>query len=174
MEDPIHVPLRGAEPTKAAQQEQQFPNIQNQITKLLPELNTIRQENAVLQQRVEATAAVATSSQQTLQLVGDQTRQMKELVQEVRSLKKTTRETSLVDSKGLGKPWIFQNDQEKYISWARKTENYIVGIFGEEFRAVLEWAVGCETEIQEEDWQTAFGDEADEIDKIEDLPLPSS
>ena len=67
-------------------------------------------------------------------------------MQEVRSLKRTHRQTSLIDAKGLGKPWILQNNQEKYIAWSGKTENYIVGIFGEEFRAVLEWAVGCEAE----------------------------
>ena len=64
----------------ATQQEQLMQTMQNQITVLLQEMNTIRQENVVLQQRVEATAAFATSSQQTLQLVGEQTRQMKELV----------------------------------------------------------------------------------------------
>ena len=131
MEDAIHVPHREAEVEMATQQEQQMQNMQGQITILLQELNALRQENVVLQQRMEATAVAATSSQQTLQLVGEQTRQMQELVQDMKSLKKTSQETTLVDAKGLGKPWTFQNDQDKFISWSRKTENYVVGIFGE-------------------------------------------
>ena len=152
-----------------ATQQDQIQSMQSQMQSMQSQMQSMQMENAMLRQQVEATAIAATSSQQTLHLVGEQTKQMKELVQEVRSMKKTSRETTLVDAKGLGKPLVFQNDQEKFTAWSRKTENYIVGIFGEEFRAVLEWAVGCEAEIHEVDWHAALGDEADEIDKIEDL-----
>ena len=35
----------------------------------------------------------------------------------------------LVDSRGLGKPTTFSNKEEDFATWARKTENYVFGVF---------------------------------------------
>ena len=75
----------------------------------------------------------------------------------------------MVDIKGIGKPYTFNNKQDQFLTWVRRTENYIVGVFGEEFRPVLEWAMGCETEISEDDLDLAFGAGADDCDRVDDL-----
>ena len=75
----------------------------------------------------------------------------------------------LVDAKGLGKPGSFSNEENKYVKWARSVENYIIGVYGEEFRQVLEWALGCDQEVTAEMRDLAFGEGADDADRIPDL-----
>ena len=75
----------------------------------------------------------------------------------------------LMDSKGLGKPSTFSNELDKYPRWARSVENYVVGVFGEGFRTVIEWAAESEQELTKEDVDRTFGDLADELDRIDDV-----
>ena len=53
----------------------------------------------------------------------------------------------LIDLKGIGRPDCFRDQAEKFPAWARKTENFVVAAFGEEFRQVLTLAVDSEVEI---------------------------
>ena len=55
---------------------------------------------------------------------------------------------TLIDIKGLGKPPTFNNTEAAFLGWNRKTENYIIGAFGEEFRKVLQWSVDEAKAIQ--------------------------
>ena len=48
-------------------------------------------------------------------------------------------------------------------------ENYIVGVYGEEFRQVLEWALGCDQEVTADMRSAAYGEDADDDDKIPEL-----
>jgi len=153
--------------------EEQLLSLQAQMTALMAEMNQqsqrsgqmamdltqLRQENVTLRQGQETAGQHAAA----LQALGDVVQELKGLV------KKQGGTTTLVDAKGLGRPQTFSNDQEKYLKWNRGVENYIVGIFGEEFRGVLEWALGCDAEIKEEDWQQAYGEGADDLDTIENL-----
>ena len=153
--------------------EEQLLDLQAQMTALMAEMNQqsqrngqmamdltqLRQENVTLRQGQETAGQRAAA----LQALGDVAQELKGLV------KKQGGATTLVDAKGLGRPQTFSNDQEKYLKWNRGVENYIVGIFGEEFRGVLEWALGCDAEIKEEDWQQAYGEGADDLDTIENL-----
>ena len=75
----------------------------------------------------------------------------------------------LVDSRGLGKPNVFSNSEDSFQAWLRKTENYICGVFGEEFRKVLEWAIEHEGEIRVDEVDDTWGEGADESDRIENL-----
>ena len=64
---------------------------------------------------------------------------------------------SLIDQRGLGKPTVFPDKEDKFAAWMRKTENYIVGVFGEEFRQVLIWAAESDSVLEKKDWVEAFG-----------------
>ena len=56
-------------------------------------------------------------------------------------------DTHLVDTKGIGKPVVFYDDETKVPSWSRKFENLAINIFGESFREVLSWAAEQEDSI---------------------------
>ena len=53
----------------------------------------------------------------------------------------------LVDNKGIGKPTMMGDDQDKFAAWARKLENYVIGVFGEDFRMVLRDAAEAEEAV---------------------------
>jgi len=74
---------------------------------------------------------------------------------------------SLIDAKGLGKPQVYDEKEENFPKWVRKTENYIVGVLGEGFRKVLSWAVEQEDPILHPDWDAEFGTLADEEDRVD-------
>ena len=75
----------------------------------------------------------------------------------------------LFDSKGLGRPSIFDGDETKFHVWSVKTKNYIVGTFPE-IRRALEFAEDTEVEkITLNVVRREFGEDADEIDLIEDV-----
>ena len=75
----------------------------------------------------------------------------------------------LVDSRGLGKPHVFNNTEDSLPTWLRKTENYICGVFGEEFRKVLEWAIEHEGPVNSDDIDAMWGDLANEADPIDEM-----
>ena len=47
---------------------------------------------------------------------------------------------TLVDTKGLGKPPPLKNTENDFVSWARRTENFVVSMH-QGAREVLTWAV---------------------------------
>ena len=67
----------------------------------------------------------------------------------------------LIDQRGIGRPDVFKDVQDKFAAWARKTENFVVGSFGETFRQVLTWAVDSDTEITEATLMDEFGPQGD-------------
>ncbi|CAK0906615.1 unnamed protein product, partial [Prorocentrum cordatum] len=76
----------------------------------------------------------------------------------------------LVDTKGIGKPSVFDGSEAKYREWAAKFESFVVGVFGEQFRAVLEWSVERHDSIDRGLWQAAFGPHSEgEIDHIDEM-----
>ncbi|CAK0819708.1 unnamed protein product [Prorocentrum cordatum] len=80
---------------------------------------------------------------------------------------------SLVDTKGLGKPSIFKNEEAKFLEWYRKTNAYLTAVFGEQFRKLLEWVEDQAQEttvISMEVLEARFGsDDDDEDEFIPDL-----
>ena len=60
---------------------------------------------------------------------------------------RSSQRPTLIDIKGLGKPTTFGDEGDKFVSWVRTTENFIIGNFGEEFRAVLSGSVDSEIKI---------------------------
>ena len=51
---------------------------------------------------------------------------------------------TLVDTKGLGKPPLLKNTESEFVSWARRTENFVVSVH-HGARGVLTWAVERES-----------------------------
>ena len=148
--------------------EEAIQNLQAQLTVLMQELNVQQQkvqrletENTQLQQAVLAQPVQQKAQAEALQ----------SLVREVQKMSTTSRSSRemLMDVKGIGRPTTFSNEEHKYTAWARKTENYIVGVFGEEFRQVLEWTLGCETTITTDMVDETYGEDADVLDRVADL-----
>ena len=77
---------------------------------------------------------------------------------------------ALVDTRGIGKPSVFDGSENKYREWAAKFESFVVSVFGEPFRRVLEWAAEHDAPVGATDWTAAFGpDTIDPDDKIAEL-----
>ena len=53
----------------------------------------------------------------------------------------------LVDTKGIGKPFAFKNEESKFHEWSGKLVNYYCAILGEAVRPLLEWVSEQETEV---------------------------
>ena len=81
------------------------------------------------------------------------------LVQAVADLaaKKPESTNKLVDNKGIGKPSSFDGSESKYREWSTKFEAFVVSVFGEDFRPVLEWTVERQDIVDREAWTDAFG-----------------
>ena len=73
----------------------------------------------------------------------------------------------LVDTKGIGKPSVFDGTESKYREWAAKFESFVIGVYGERFRQVLEWSIDRHETIDRGAWQQAYGQASD--DEIEDI-----
>ena len=94
------------------------------------------------------------------------------LVQAVTKLSTTRSDSNrLVDNKGIGKPTSFDGQEQKYREWSSKFEAFVVSVFGEVFRRVLEWAVERQDPIDKTAWTDAFGKDSDddEVDGIDDM-----
>ena len=57
----------------------------------------------------------------------------------------------LVDTKGIGKPYIFKNEERKFHEWSGTIINYSCALVGEAVRPLLEWVAEQETEVSELD-----------------------
>ena len=57
--------------------------------------------------------------------------------------------------------------------WSRSLQNYVIGVFGDGFRALIEHAAESEGEIKKTGVEELFGENADEIDKIEEIQYKS-
>ena len=140
---------------------QQTQEVQRQLAEFSMEVQRLRSENDALRQNQAAGSAAPQGAATTAVLQA--------LVAEVRQLRRKSASATLVDNNGLGKPSLFTHEQVNFSKWARSMGNYVVGVFGEEFRPVLEWAIGCEGEISRVDLSRACGEEGDDLDQKEDL-----
>ena len=53
----------------------------------------------------------------------------------------------LIDTKGIGRPEVFSNDDSHFRRWARSVVNLTTAIFGSSFQSILEWVVDQDEEI---------------------------
>ena len=168
--------------------EQQLADLQQQLAAMQADLQQQRVQSAQtvqdMTQHVERSRALETEvtrlSRENLELrgqrgavgpeVGQMMAGMTQLMEQMRGVvNRGERDLLLVDAKGLGKPQLFNNDENKYVKWSRSVENYVIGVYGEEFRPVMDWALGCDTEVTQAMRTRAYGAEADDVDRIMDL-----
>ena len=83
-----------------------------------------------------------------------------------RAIEASRHKQSLVDPKGLGKPYVYDSDQKKWPTWSFKTANYFTAVFPDA-RRMLEVAEDSgDQEITADILEDHFGDGADVLDQI--------
>ena len=65
----------------------------------------------------------------------------------------------LIDTKGIGRPEVFSNDDSHFRRWARSVVNLTTAIFGSSFQSILEWVVDQDEEITVERVEEEHGGE---------------
>eukprot|EP00435_Cladocopium_sp_Y103_P049824 s1304_g15.t1 len=63
----------------------------------------------------------------------------------------------LVDTKGLGKPEMFNNEETTFRRWSRSICNLTVGVFGKEFQDVLDYCLDREEPVDFGEVELKFG-----------------
>ena len=71
------------------------------------------------------------------------------------------RERSLVDTRGIGKPQTFRDDESSFMVWRKKTKGYILSTFPD-LREPLEWAMDRAEAITWDVQDATYGASADE------------
>jgi FtsZ-binding cell division protein ZapB len=106
--------------------------LQAQVQQLQAENVSLKTGQQSLQQENEALRAQQTGVAEMAKSLGDLAKSL-----ESKSERKDRR--LLVDTKGLGKPETFNNDEQSFRRWARTVCNLTVGVFGKEFQDVLDY-----------------------------------
>ena len=121
----------------------------------------------VVEQQAAASAAAATPIDQVQQQILQQQAALLTQLTTAATTRETRQRPMLVDTKGLGKPSNFQGNEEKFLPWKIRMENYIVNVFPD-MAPVLTWAEEHEEPSLYEDITTAFGDDQD-VDYVEEV-----
>ena len=150
--------------------------INQMLTQMRQELtNSFQAElstrDAQLQQVAQQNQTLLSERQQMLDSLRDLPESLRHAVKEGQQMNV---DRGLIDTKGLGKPYVFTEDDAKFRHWAIKVEDFIIGKYGDEFRQVLEWATDFEGDMKYQDLNDSFGDEADEAERIEDITEKNS
>ncbi len=92
--------------------------------------------------------------------------QIAKLPEKLAEAMRGTRGQSLIDSRGLGKPFVFDNVEEHFVHWARKTQNYIKSVY-RDCREALSLAVEStvETSAAVIDVEATSGMDRDALDR---------
>ena len=126
-------------------------NLQQQVQQQQAQLQGLTQQNQQLQ-------AGSLASFQALATLPDLIQSLKEQLERNPKAERG----QLVDAKGIGKPYVFQNDDDKFRTWAAKAESFMVGALGEKWRKAFEWAVESDTVITVSGADDVWGSGADD------------
>ena len=72
----------------------------------------------------------------------------------------------LMDTKGLGRPEVFENKEESFRRWIRSINNLVAGVFGPDFDKVLESCLDSEDPIDLKDLADNQHPDVENIDKV--------
>ena len=123
----------------------------------------------------QAAAAVLQGQQQAavqnanMQMMGELITLMKQRESREATATVGSKRQSLIDSKGLGRPTVYDGTVEvKAIPWLKKVKNFFVGVYPE-MRLPMEWAAENLKELTKEMVDAAYGIHAEMEDEIDDL-----
>ena len=128
--------------------------LQAQVQQLQAENVSLKTGQQVLQQENELLKAQQTGFSEMAKSIGDLAQTL-----ETKSERKDRR--LLVDTKDLGKPETFNNDEQSFRRWARTVCNLTVGVFGQGFQDVLDYCLDLEDAVDFGILETKFGDDLD-------------
>ena len=128
--------------------------LQAQVQQLQAENVSLKTGQQVLQQENELLKAQQTGFSEMAKSIGDLAQTL-----ETKSERKDRR--LLVDTKDLGKPETFNNDEQSFRRWARTVCNLTVGVFGKGFQDVLDYCLDLEDAVDFGVLETKFGDDLD-------------
>ena len=130
---------------QSAQMKQNTKTLGDQVLELRDELVRQKSRAEAAEDKlklIEATSAASSGTVQTaIEALGE-------------VLKKDKPEKSapiMVDTKGIGKPTVFKNNEKSFHEWIGKLTNYLCATLGEASRPLLEWLSEQESEISELD-----------------------
>ena len=135
----------------------------------LEQLNAVAAQVAALTARLDQTAAELQSSRaenaQLKNILDSGVAAIPALAQGVQDLVTTVAASSaprtpvsLLDTRGLGKPSVYEDKEERFVPWSHTAENFAAASLGESFRQVLDGAAERDTASVASDWHLAFGD----------------
>ena len=131
--------------------------VQNQLQELAGIVQNLQNENENLKAQLRAN---------TTEMLGFQKRQAEAME---KMAARSNQTPSLIDQKGIGRPDKYNGkDFDAFLPWSVKTSGFISGVYSE-FKEALVWAQEFEKEIEDDDIGKAYGMEADDVDRIEDL-----
>ena len=71
-----------------------------------------------------------------------------------------------MDTKGLGRPEVFDNKEESFRRWIRSINNLVAGVFGTDFEAVLETCLDSEDPIDLKDLTENQHPDVENIERV--------
>lgn len=123
-----------------------------ELTSTKAELATARAETAGLNSRVVAIKTesddLRTRNSVLESVVSAGFATLPDSLKELKEMKGGKSEEGLIDKKGIGKPAVLTDKEEKFPAWVRKVKNFVL----------LEWAEEAESPLSESDWAAEFGD----------------
>ena len=102
-----------------------------ELAAIQAQLQQILEENRVLREQQQR------QQEQTALL----TRLAESMTELARNTKREEPRKLLVDTKGIGKPERFNNEEHMFRKWVRSVTNLVVSVFGKEFGKVLDWCL---------------------------------
>ena len=131
----------------------------------------LAQELQTAQLQAAQAAAAAQASPMTAQEMLQANKDM--LAEFSKAFKNMSRGSSgnktLIDVRGLGRPPTYDGKEEqRFLPWSVKTRNYVTGVYAE-LGEVMDWASDLENTLTFEILNQAYGEEADDVDRIEGL-----
>ena len=113
--------------------------MQAQITGMMRMLDELRAENARLSQQVAGLQQGATATGVPQEI-------LTALAELPNAIRATRGPRSLIDTRGLGRPPSFNNNEADFYVWSRKFENYAASVVPE-CRALLSWSAEATSEV---------------------------
>ena len=140
--------------------EQQMQLMQGQMQAMMTEIQRLSAENAEFRRQTAAASSSSGVQQDLVEAIG-------KMAEKIGSIAKP--KESLMDVRGLGKPSVFNNKADGWAKWSRSLENYVIGVFGDDFRQLLEHAAESDSVVEKKEIDETFGELADDVDQIEEV-----